>query len=348
MVELSKMLAETAMRLLRSVQELPQYDDAKRERVKELIADGAKKIQAELYDEAIRCFEEAIRLNPRSLGAHLAMIRGLKCKGSDLEAMSWGGFALALADTGAKRSLVYLLLGSTALDTFKISHSLDHAQQSLGLYYRASHEQPTEYRAVWNAVETHMEILFLHPSDELLRKKHTNEIRKKMGYLSSTFTQTPNHSLASRFVQEGEKILKRSDKTQMSIPEFVSGLNEIRKHAGVLEDDVQSLSHRVDGSDHDSRGLRKKVLAYVLASALLAGSMYFGMDHASGAEGSRGGSVQVEQLDSNSSERERRPPIVFRLGTGNQIETASLDPDWQEIEELATVDPDWDEMKQFA
>ena len=183
MANLEEVLFETANRLIQSVDKLPKYDDNKRGRVIELIDDGARKIKAELYDEAIACFEEAIHLSPRSFGAYLSMIRGFREKGKDLEALSWGGFTLALADTSQKRTLVYLLMGSAALDTFRLSLAIEHANQSLAFYQLALKESPTAFFAVWNSIETHIEVVCVDTMDDITHRKHRRYIKNKLTYL---------------------------------------------------------------------------------------------------------------------------------------------------------------------
>lgn len=347
MENLKEILFETADLLLQSVDKLPKYDDKTTGRVVELIDDGAKKIKAELYDEAIACFEAAIRLSPRSFGAYLSMIRGFREKGKDLEALSWGGFTLALADTSQKRTLVYLLMGSAALDTFKLSLAIEHANQSLGFYQIALEEDPTELRAIWNSIETHVEVVCVDSMDDITHMKHRRFIENKLTYLNDQFTRSDNPTLATAFVVDGEKIQERLREKKISIHEFDEGCNKLRSHAGG-SDEIHHMSRELE-SKSGHVGLRKKVLIYVIASAMLAGGGFFAT--IVGAEGAEKTTGAIQQIESSRDERIGGNPNIDRVfapGPDDQLEVVVVDPTWDEMKQLATVEPSWDEFKALA
>lgn len=348
MANLDETLLETALRLLQNVEKLPIYRDDKKERIRQLIRDGAKKIKAQLYDEAINCFEEAILLNPRSLGTHLAMIKGFRAKGKDLEALSWGGFALALANTRDERKTIYLLLGSTALDTFKLSLALDHANQSLDFYQLALEEDPTELRAVWNSVETHIEIVCAKRLEETIRIKHKMYVEKKLLYLNDSLMRKMNVSLARKFIEEGEKIEKRLNQKSISVPEFSDGFGRLRM---LMEDDeiYQDLTQEfVDSPESYDKGAARKILAYILATVISTSMLSLMSGDARGAEPfSQVETYETDDVRSQPMEEISRIERVFALGVNGELEVVTVDPDWDEVELLATVDPDWDEVEKF-
>ena len=347
MENLEEVLVESALLLLRNLDELPKYDGRNQEQVKKFIDDGAQKIKAKLYDEAIHCFEEAIRLSPRSFGAHLAMIKGFREKGKDLEALSWGGFALALADTREKRKLAFLLMGSAALDTFKLSRAIDHANQSLVFYRLALEEDPTELRAVWNSIETHIEVILSDQLDDVTRLRHRRNIENKLVYLNETFSRSGDVSLPSRFVVEGEKIERRLREKAVTVPEFNEGLFKLRSHVQ-SGDDIQMANHYVGEADN-SQGLRTKIRAYVLMLAILSALPSSSGDaHASANATIPGTPALIEEVAKEPIYGNPKVDRVFVPRSGSQLEVAVVDPDWDEIKELAVVDPDWEEMKKFA
>lgn len=342
---LSRFLFEISGRLLKSTDKFLMCNDAKKESIKQLIDKGALKVEAGLPDEAIKCFEEAIRLDPKSFGAHLAMIEGLRAKGKDLQALSRGGFALALADSSLKRKTAYLLLGSTALDTFRRSLDLDHANQSLGFYQLALEEEPMELRAVWNSVETHIEVVCADRVDDVIRMKHRKNIEGRLTYLDKSLTQLNDASLAARFVKEGEKIQKRLSERAMSVPEFSEGLGRLRIHAEASEN-LQNLRRVIDSSDDNGKRFRRKVLPWILAAAFLGAGVL--VNAAQGAETSQIKAWQVEYTCSQPTEVTPRVDQVFVLAGNDALEVATVDLDWDEMKRLATVDPDWEEMKKFV
>lgn len=345
---LARFLFEISGRFLGSPANFLMCNDAKKESIKQLIDDGAMKIKAKLYDEAIKCFEEGIRLDPKSLGAHLAMIEGLRAKGKDLEALSEGGFALALADSSLEKKTVYLSLGSTALDTFKLSFALDHANQSLGFYQLALKEDPTELRAMWNLVETHIEVFCADRLDEDIRMEHRKEMQRGLAYLNEALTGQNNASLARLFVKEGERIQKRLSERAMSVLEFNEGLDSLRMHEEAWED-LQNLQRIVDSSDDNGKGFRRKVLAYVMAAVFfVSGVLLSVMSVAEAAETSQIETGQVEYTRSQPTEVTPRIDQVFVLEGNDELEVATVDLDWDEMKRLATVDPDWEEIKKLV
>ena len=277
------------------------------------------------------------------------MLEGLRAKGKDLEALAKGGFALALADSSSKRKIIYLVIGSTALDAFRRSLALDHANQSLGFYQRALEEEPMELRAVWNSVETHIEVVCAEGLDEVVRMQHRKDMEKRLAYLDKSLTQRNDASLAARFVKEGERIQKRLSERAMSVPEFSEGLGRLRMHAEARED-LQNLQRIVDSSDDDGKVFfRRKVFAYGrLAVFFVSGVLWLVMSNAEGAE--------TNQLETYQGEYTRSQPLdvtpqidqVFVLGLDDELEVATVDPDWDEIKRLATVDPDWEEIKKLV
>ncbi len=346
---LSRIFFEIANRFLGIASKFLMSNDAKKEKIKQLIDDGVTKIKVQLYDEAIKCFEEAIRLDPRSLGAHLAMIQGLREKGKDLEALSWGKWALTLADSAPKRAKVYLLLGSTALDTFKRSHALEHAKQSLDFYQLALEEDPMDLRPMWNSVETHMEIFLADWADEVTQVKHRKDAERGLRYLDKSLMRRNDASLAARFVREGETIEKRLSERAMSVPEFNEGLGRLRIYAKARED-LHNLERIVDRSDDDGKGFRRKILAYVMAAvgSCVLGVLLSAMSVAEGAQTYQIETWQVEYTCSQSTEMTPRVDQVFVLKGDDAFEVSIVDLDWDEIKRLGTVDPDWEEMKKFV
>ena len=356
-ISIEKVLVGMGLRLIELTSQLPIFEDKKTERVKELIGEGGKKIAAGLFDDGIRCFEEAIRIKPRSFGGHLAMIDGYRKSGRDLEAISWGGFALSYAKSKAERGLVYGLLGSTALETFRLSGLLGHADQSLTFYHLALNENPTDLRPVWNAVETHLEILLGEIRNESTKAKHREEIMRKMTYLIATLEKSPNVTLVRKFVIEGERMERRLKENALVLSEFSKGfiaLKNIANRGDSIQEISQLSGSEVEGKDQANR---KKILAYVLASALLvSGGLYSIFNEAEGADLNLQNHYEQVLSVGNTPEKtevlhsDNRPQTenVFALSSDNNLEVATVDPDWEEMKKFATVDPDWEEMKKYA
>ena len=105
----------------------------------------------------------------------------------------------------------------------------------------------------------------------------------------------------------------------------------------------------VDSSDDDSKGLKKKVLAYILASTfLVTGDLVSVMSGAEGGETSQIETYQVEDTHSQPIEVRAQIDQVFALEVDGQLEVVTVDPQWDEMNRLATVDPDWEEVKKLA
>ena len=354
---IEKVLVGMGLRLVELVAQLPTFEDKRTERVRQLIGEGGEKIAAGLFDDGIRCFEEAIRIKPKSFGAYLAMIDGYRKSGKDLEAISWGGFALSHAKSNTERGLVYILMGSTALDTFRLSGFPGHADQSLAFYRQALNENPTDLRPVWNAIETHLEVIVREVSNEISEADHKEEMKRKLSYLIATLEKTPNSTLVAKFVIEGEKMERRLKENKLTLSEFSEGFLALKKIAN-RGNSVQEMSRLHGGEVEEENGAnKKKILAYVLASFLLAsGAVFSILNDAEGADQGvphhyeevlPGGSTS-EKTEALHSDRGAQTENVFALSNDNNLEVATVDPDWEEMKKFATVDPDWEEMKKYA
>ena len=351
MIEQFKSLVETVCRILLStidkmVRQGTKNKENKKEWIKKLIEDGARKIDAGHYDEGLKCFEKAIRLNPKSFGAHLAMTRGLREKGKDLQALTCGGIALGLANSSLERKLVYLELGTASLDAFKHSHFLEHANQSLDYYQLALEEDPTELRAVWNSIETHIEVVLACRSNDDMRVKHEKEVARKLTCLDESLMQQNDASLAARFFMDGKRIQRRLSERATSIPKFSEEIERLRMHAEVNED-LQNLQRHADCSNDGDKWHIKRGLAYVFVAVLwvVAGVL---MNPAEGAETSQIETCQVEHTRSQPIEVTTCTGQAFGSVDDDEANVATVDPNWDEMKLLATVDPDWEEIKNLA
>ena len=108
------------------------------------------------------------------------------------------------------------------------------------------------------------------------------------------------------------------------------------------------MSKELEG-ETSQEGHRKKILAYVIASAILAGGgLFAAVGEAEGAERA----AVVTQRGENSREESILEDLnispVFASDSDGQLEVVVVDPSWDEIKQLATVEPSWEEFKALA
>ena len=124
--------------------------------VKELLKRGGEQIQDERYEDAVRSFEEASKLDPQNVSAKIRLLKVYKHQGKDLTALVIGGGALNLAVEPKAQSQVFCFLGDICVNIFESTKSLVHIEEAISFYNNAMDANAGNIHPLWNRAQAYM------------------------------------------------------------------------------------------------------------------------------------------------------------------------------------------------